>query len=202
MGFVVASVVVASCAKTPPVTKPPAPAATLASSIQQLIPLPRTVEPGEGAGFTITSDTVVVVSPSDERAIWIAKYLADVIGLAAAPQPPRVEVTASPAPPGAIVLELGPASIGGAEAYELTSGPAGVTIRASQAAGLFYGVQTFRQMLPPFVEYVAVRPDPSRPVIAAAGHIKDEPRFAWRGAMLDVARHFLSIRDESSATSI
>jgi hexosaminidase len=175
-------------------TKPPAPATTVTSSIQQLIPLPRTVEPAEGAGFTITSDTIVV-SPSDERAIWIAKYLADVIGLAAAPQPPRVEVTASPAPPGAIVLELGTASIGGAEAYELTSGPAGVTIRASQAAGLFYGVQTFRQMLPPFVEYVAVRPDPSRPVIAAAGHIKDEPRFAWRGAMLDVARHFLSVRD-------
>jgi hexosaminidase len=137
----------------------------------------------------------VVVSPGDDRALRIANYLAEVIGLAAAPLPPRVEVATAPIPSGVIVLELGHASIAGAEAYELTSGPAGVTIRANQPAGLFYGVQTFRQMLPAFIEYAAARPDKGRPVVAAAGHITDEPRFPWRGAMLDVARHFLPVRD-------
>jgi hexosaminidase len=157
--------------------------------------LPRTVEPAAGPGFTITSDTVVVVSPGDDRAIWIANYLADLIGIAAAPQLPRVEVGSASVPAGAITLQLGDASITGSEAYELTSGPAGVTIRANQPAGLFYGVQSFRQMLPAFIEYSAVRPDKGRPVGAAAGHIADEPRFPWRGAMLDVARHFLSVAD-------
>jgi hexosaminidase len=166
-----------------------------ASSIRDLVPLPRTVRPAGGPGFTITADTVVVVSPGDDEGIRIAKYLSEVIGLAAAPLPPRVEVASASIPAGAIVLKLGDTSISGAEAYELTSGPDGVTIRASQPAGLFYGVQSFRQMLPAFIEYPAVRPDKARPVIAAAGQIADEPRFVWRGAMLDLARHFLPVGD-------
>ena len=173
------------------------------SSIHHVIPLPRTTEPAAGAGFTIAADTVIVVStrvtpsdtPGNDRGIWIANYLADVIGLAAAPHPPNVEIAGTAVPPGAISLELGDASISGAEAYDLTVTPGRVTIRANQPAGLFYGVQSFRQLLPAFIEYQAVRPDKSRPVVAAAGHIADEPRFAWRGAMLDVSRHFLSVDD-------
>jgi hexosaminidase len=198
--FVTASLVVASCAKHPPITLPLPATAMVGASIHHVIPLPRTIEPGTGAGFTITADTVIVVgtggTPSaDDRAIWIAKYLADVIGLAAAARPPRVEIAGTIMPPGAISLELGDAAIVGAEAYDLTVTAARVTIRANQPAGLFYGVQTFRQLLPAFIEYQAVRPDTSRPVVAAAGHIADDPRFAWRGAMLDVSRHFLSVDD-------
>ena len=62
-------------------------------------------------------------------------------------------------------------------------------------AGVFYGVQTLRQLLPPFVEHEATRADASRPVRAAAVRIADSPRFAWRGAMLDVARHFFDVDD-------
>ena len=175
----------------------------VSSSIHHVIPLPRTTEPGAGAGFTITAETVIVVgtrvtsgvAPADDRAIWIAKYLADMIGLAAAPHPPRVEIAGTAMPPGAISLELGDAAMTGDEAYELTVAPGRVTIRANQPAGLFYGVQSFRQLLPPFIEYQAVRPDTSRPLVAAAGRITDGPRFAWRGAMLDVSRHFLSVDD-------
>ena len=50
------------------------------------------------------------------------------------------------------------------------------------------------QLLPPFVEHEATRAD-SRPVRAAAVRIADGPRFAWRGAMLDVARHFFDVDD-------
>ena len=194
IALVVASVVVASCAKATPVTLPP-PLPADAPSIGHLIPLPRTVEPAAGPGFTVTADTMVVVPPGDDRAMWVATYLAEVIGLAAAPRPPRVEVASGPVPRGSIALELGGASITGAEAYELTSGADGITIRANQPAGLFYGVQTLRQLLPAFVEYTAVRPDTPRPVVARRGRIVDEPRFAWRGAMLDVARHFLPVDD-------
>ena len=160
-----------------------------------LIPLPRAVEPAAGPGFTITADTVVVVPAGDDRALWIANYLSEVIGLAAAPSPPRIEAAGASVPMRAIRLQLGDASITGSEAYELTSTPEGVTIRANQPAGLFYGVQTLRQMLPAFIEYSAVRPDKARPVVAAAGRIVDQPRFSWRGAMLDVSRHFLPVSD-------
>jgi len=67
-----------------------------------------------------------------------------------------------------------------------------VTIAAAQPAGLFYGVQTFRPLLPPFIEFGGVRPDPARRVSAPAVRIVDWPRFAWHGAMLDVARHFFT----------
>src|SRR5262249_37087095 len=77
--------------------------------------------------------------------------------------------------------------------YELTIQPDGVTIAAREPAGLFYGVQTLRLLLPPFVEFRGVRPDKARPVAAPSARIVDRPRFAWRGAMLDVARHFFSV---------
>jgi len=137
----------------------------------------------------------VVASPGDARAMWMARYLSDLIGLAAAPHPPEVQVAGASIPPGAISLELGDASIAGGEAYELRVTADRVTIRANQPAGLFYGVQSFRQLLPAFVEYRAVRPDKNRPVVAAAGRIADLPRFGWRGAMLDVSRHFLPVAD-------
>tara|TARA_Y100000588_G_scaffold247928_1_gene262395 strand:+ start:449 stop:1708 length:1260 start_codon:yes stop_codon:yes gene_type:complete len=60
------------------------------------------------------------------------------------------------------------------------------------SAGLFYGVQTIRHLLPPVVEYTAAYPQPlSLPGV----HITDQPRFGWRGMMLDVARHFLPLHD-------
>lgn len=185
----------AACAKRPAMTQPAGPSAMFTSSIGHVIPLPRTVVPAAGAGFTITADTVVVVSPGDERGRWIANYLADHIGVAAAPRPPRVELAGAEMPQSAIVLELGLAAIAGPEAYELEVARHRVTIRANQPAGLFYGVQSFRQLLPAFLEYSAVRPHKERPVAAAAGRIADAPRFGWRGAMLDVSRHFLPVAD-------
>jgi hexosaminidase len=67
-----------------------------------------------------------------------------------------------------------------------------VRIVAAQAAGLFHGVQTFRQLLPVAVEHQAAY---TRRLIAPAAHVVDVPRYEWRGAMLDVARHFLPPED-------
>ena len=65
-----------------------------------------------------------------------------------------------------------------------------VVLTGRTAAGLFHGVQTLRQLLPPRVEASTVQPGPWT---IAGVHITDHPRFAWRGAMLDVARHFFDL---------
>jgi hexosaminidase len=73
------------------------------------------------------------------------------------------------------------------EGYDLDVRPGGATLRARDTAGLFYAAETFRQLLSPTV--FADRPSGSNPV-AQCVHIVDQPRFRWRGAMLDSARHF------------
>ena len=83
------------------------------------------------------------------------------------------------APEAAIRLRLDPdlTALGG-EGYRLSVTPKGIALSAAARAGLFYGVQTLRQM---------VKADGA----VACAEIEDAPRFAWRGAMLDVSRHFL-----------
>ena len=65
-----------------------------------------------------------------------------------------------------------------------------MTVQANQPAGLFAGVQTFLQLLPPAVMSPTVA---SGPWTATGGTIVDYPRFGYRGAMLDVARHFFTV---------
>ena len=96
-----------------------------------------------------------------------------------------------PAGCGGVGLRIDPARH--PEGYALTTGPDGVDIAGGSAAGVFYGVQTLRQLLPPATLRRAPIPDgpPSLPSV----RIEDEPRFAWRGVMLDVARHFMPVSD-------
>jgi hexosaminidase len=76
----------------------------------------------------------------------------------------------------------------GTEGYQLDVNAAGIVLKANRPAGLFYGVQSLLQLLPPSIA--------GRTVVAGqhwtvpAVHIIDYPRFAWRGIMLDVSRHF------------
>ena len=80
----------------------------------------------------------------------------------------------------------------GDEGYELTITPDSIFIRAAQAAGLFHGVQTLRQLLPRQIEEKKTTPssaDWSLPCL----RIKDQPRFGWRGLMLDCSRTFWSM---------
>ncbi len=77
----------------------------------------------------------------------------------------------------------------GPEGYRLEVTPGRIVVRASKAAGLFYGYQTLRQLLP------------AESQLRAAGYrtwevpalvVQDQPRFSWRGMHLDVGRHFFS----------
>ncbi|HPV37745.1 MAG TPA: beta-N-acetylhexosaminidase [Candidatus Hydrogenedentes bacterium] len=76
----------------------------------------------------------------------------------------------------------------GEEGYHFTVTPDGVEIRG-RAAGLFYGAQTLRQLLPSPVFAGALRGDVDWSVPCV--EIVDRPRFAWRGMLVDVARHFM-----------
>jgi hexosaminidase len=78
----------------------------------------------------------------------------------------------------------------GSEGYQLSVTPAKVTITANQPAGIFYGVQSFLQLLPPEIE----SNNPVKNIIwtAPCVSITDHPRFGWRGLMLDVSRHFFT----------
>lgn len=73
----------------------------------------------------------------------------------------------------------------GTEGYLLKVNESTIVITASAPNGLFYGMQTLKQLLPTEMENETL----SIPVI----DIKDQPRFAWRGSMLDVCRHYFPV---------
>ena len=82
------------------------------------------------------------------------------------------------------------------EGYTLKVTPSNITITANKAAGLFYGLQTVLQLLPPSIESttVAQNVEWTMPCV----DIKDVPRFGWRGLMLDVSRHFFTKQEVES----
>ena len=78
----------------------------------------------------------------------------------------------------------------GFEGYTLQVNAKGVVIQANQAAGLFYGIQTLYQLLPKEIEAKQAKANVKWQIPFAK--IQDAPRFAWRGLMFDVARHFFT----------
>ncbi len=84
----------------------------------------------------------------------------------------------------ALILDLDRGAEGlGTEGYRLEVSPDGIRITAAAGAGLFYGLQTLRQLFPP------PGSEPGGWAIPALA-IEDVPRFPWRGLHLDVGRHF------------
>ncbi|WP_246265679.1 beta-N-acetylhexosaminidase [Acrocarpospora pleiomorpha] len=81
----------------------------------------------------------------------------------------------------------------GAEAYSIAISEAGVTISAGNAAGAFYAGQTLRQLLP--VEAFRAAALPGTAWTVPCGRVADAPALGWRGAHLDLSRHFLPKRE-------
>jgi hexosaminidase len=75
-----------------------------------------------------------------------------------------------------------------AEGYKLTIAKSGVLIESAGPQGLFYAVETIRQLLP-----VEMETDPVQQIALPAVQIIDSPRFPWRGMHLDVSRHFMPL---------
>lgn len=81
----------------------------------------------------------------------------------------------------------------GDEGYALAINADAITVTANKPAGLFYGVQTLRQLLPAQVELTTAQAGVTWEI--ATGTIRDYPTYGWRGSMLDVARHFFGMED-------
>ncbi|GIH20366.1 beta-N-acetylhexosaminidase [Rugosimonospora africana] len=165
-----------------------APAGAVASAGTPAVPaFPNVVVPApvsavaSGATFTLGPAATIASDAAD-----VGTYLAGVLRPSTG-----YPVPVSTGGTGTIELLLSgaPASVG-AQGYQLTITATDVVIRANQAAGLFAGVQTLLQLLPPAVQSRTTAPGPWT---APGGTIVDYPRFAYRGAMLDVARHFFTV---------
>lgn len=184
----------------PPVTPPPAPAPlaivpppTLTTlGEHHVVPAPTTVTPAAGAPFALTATTTIIVPAASRPAADVGEALAVLVRPATGY---RIVVAPSdgPGPAGAIVLRLGGDATLGDEGYDLQISADSVRIVAAKPAGLFHGVQTFRQLLPAGIEAEQNLLRMANGWTVPAGHIVDRPRYAWRGGMLDVARHFFTV---------
>ncbi|MBN0048561.1 beta-N-acetylhexosaminidase [Streptomyces actuosus] len=143
-----------------------------------LVPRPTTIRTRPGH-FTFDLDTRLRVSEGAEPAARLLRSLLS----------PATGLPLRHAEDGTVVLALDPALTGlGSEGYGLTIGPQSVLLRAAHIGGLLHGVQTIRQLLP--VRALAPTPQPGVHWSVPCTEITDAPRHPWRGAMLDVARHF------------
>jgi hexosaminidase len=126
-----------------------------------------------------------VGAPADERWMKVAEILAGQINKASGYD---LKTTKGK---GDISLVLSSDKSLGEEGYHLLVTPKGVTIQAQTAKGAFYGVQSLLQLLP--VEIFSPKAVEHGKWVVPCVTIKDVPRFAYRGLMLDVCRHFMPL---------
>jgi hexosaminidase len=154
--------------------------------------IPRPMKAKLTGGHFILKYTTAVYFDSDSTEVrniadYLAEHLRPATGLAlVALQNPQ----STPKADCIVLTTRGADEALGVEGYELVVSKDAVYLRAPQPAGLFYGVQTIRQLLGPAVE--------SRKKIAGLSwaipclRIEDKPRFQWRGSLLDCCRHFMT----------
>jgi hexosaminidase len=146
-----------------------------------VIPLPAETVPGVGS-FNIGPATIVRVPSGDPDADAAARYLVELWTRTNRLTLPITISTPSIGTSSTDTIAFRHQSGFGPEAYALEVTPGRITVSASSAAGLFYGAVTLWQLLPPGVGSGQI----------PAQTIHDAPKYAWRGLMLDSARHFQS----------
>ncbi|WP_429242791.1 beta-N-acetylhexosaminidase [Luteibacter sp. 621] len=156
-----------------------------AQALPPLIPMPAEVKPAAGQ-LAIDAHTPIAFAPGDKGAEAAAHYLAAELkrsrGLDLA-----LVATATPVS-GAIMLRTDPkASVDKPDGYTLDIDASGVRISSRGDAGLFYGAVTLWQL--------ATTDGTQGPTQVPDVAIRDWPRFAWRGLMLDVVRHFRTVAE-------
>lgn len=154
-----------------------------------LIPEPVSVQPGKGV-FQLGTSVEIIVSPSDKETVSVAGLF--VKGIEGATGYNLKISGGAPRNGKAIYLSLNKAQDGeiGGEGYRLRVLSDRITVRANKPAGLFYGIQTLLQLLPPEIGSKTRLPSVRWQIPCVS--ISDYPRFGWRGLMLDVSRHFFS----------
>ncbi len=139
-----------------------------------LLPLPSQVT---AHASTYTLNDGYGISCNNEDLDFIADYTSQMIE-------DLTGVSSSRDGKTALRLDLS-AEAGPQEAYSLRIGRKGIVIKASSPAGIFYGVQTLRQLLP--------LQEKAPSCTLRCVDIQDKPRFGWRGLHLDVCRHFFTV---------
>ena len=157
--------------------------------MNDIVPQPVSVQPNTAVSYQLSAGTTIYTDAGSGAAGAVGSYLAGILRRSTG-FPLPVSPTGSAQPTGiSLMLSGAPAAVG-AQGYQLTVTAAGISVLAQQPAGLFAGVQTLRQLLPAQVEAGTVQ---AGPWTVPGGSILDYPRMAYRGAMLDVSRHFFTV---------
>lgn len=154
-----------------------------------IIPSPIKLEARPGSFRLADKSRILVNAPARPT----GEYLSDVLGSALAVRLPVAEESTASINAGNIVVHISSDAGLGAEGYRLDVEPTVVRISATTDAGAFYGMQTLRQL-------IATESDLSSNTSAVQWtipclRIEDQPRFHWRGLMLDVSRHFFTVEE-------
>lgn len=152
-----------------------------------IIPKPQSITIGDGE-FQINKRVILLAN--NEASMLTATYFRDLLENST---PLKIKSKISAPKDGAICFNLDESfKSDNQEAYTLEVTPSRVTITASTEAGLFYGAQSLRQLLPASIESEKSLKE-NKTMSIPAVKITDEPRFGWRGYMKDVSRTFYSV---------
>ena len=147
----------------------------------QVIPAPQELVIDQNEPFIMNNKTKIIIYPADNdgmqrNAGFLAEYVKEATGKS-------LKTVLTDKTKNAIILQLGLSSEN-PEAYQLNVNKDNIIISGASEAGVFYGIQTLRKSLP-----ITKTANVSFPAVK----IQDYPRFAYRGMMLDVSRHFFTL---------
>jgi len=151
-----------------------------------IIPKPLKIETLPGS-FTITPQTQIFIPPDNPDVEHVALYLADRLKTVSDFET-EIQLGIPQRPVNAVILNKIRDSDLGPEGYLLKVEENSLAIEAPEPQGLFYGLQTLFQLLPP--EIYSLKKVRGISWTLPCIQITDKPRYRWRGMMLDVSRHF------------
>jgi hexosaminidase len=148
----------------------------------QIIPKPEKLTIAKGR-FLLSTDTKIICTKSlTQEAAYLSTLLSSHLGF-------ELAVDSSATTKGNIVLKLN-ATIENTEGYKLSVKYNAIVISGKTTAGIFYGIQSLRQLLPAEIEN---KVNHTEELTIPAVEIIDSPRYAYRGMHLDVGRHFFPV---------
>lgn len=155
-----------------------------------VIPLPQEITTQNEAPYLLTPATVIVYeegnSKMERTAGFLASYIKSSVGY-------DIRTSSKEEDKPCIKLTIDK-TISHPEGYRLSVSDKGVEIAGASEAGIFYGVQTLRKAIPATAQAMDVE--------LPAVQVNDYPRFGYRGMMVDVSRHFLTVDEMKSYIDI
>ena len=144
----------------------------------QVVPLPQSITAEKGAAFILDANTIINVASNDEamrrNGEFLKQYIQEKTGIV---------LNGMNKKGNTITLKLN-AKVENEEGYVITVKGKNITVEGKTPRGVFYGIQTLRKSLPL---------EKAENVTFPATRIADYPRFAYRGTMLDCARHYFKM---------